>query len=141
MAELRRWVISFVVIVTAVSTITARDCSEKDELIVSLEKRLAEVELRLQRIEEESNSEKDECPCDLSKLGFTYAIFFSNTNTSRIFFLENNIKENAEDITSNTVSIASLRSDVDEAVQQTNDLSDFVSIADGKINANIGVKA
>ncbi len=57
------------------------------------------------------------------------------------FFLENDIKENAEDITRNTVSIASLRSDVDQSVELANGLSDTVSVVDQKANENTGKKA
>ncbi len=51
------------------------------------------------------------------------------------FLTEANIESNAEDITRNTVTIESLRSDVDDAIENTNNLLSTVTDLSGTVGA------
>ncbi len=93
--------------------LSKKDFAEHQEFKLALQKRIIELEIRLNQ---------DDCPCDLSKLGKPY--HRNRQNVRRLFwFLEKDIKDNAEDITKNTVQITSLRGDVDEAVEIANSVS------------------
>ncbi len=77
-------------------------------LTIKLQERVTQLETRLNQ---------NDCPCDLSplrKLTLEYIL-----SCYKLFFLsllEQDIKQNAEEITKNTIDVKSLKSDMDEVI-------------------------